>query len=133
MNVAFDTHSDLKIIAIGRSGGTPPLSPICHTDLYLGAYINKVANTAPPLPGFMNSILRTCTRPRRSSTEVSLFLLPTRPRLDPGLMNIWPVGARRLEGCVVAWTGRRQERGLLNQPVIQRPSINPPNGLGCGT
>lgn len=46
----------LKIIAIGLSRGTPPVRPICHSDLYLNAHINKVANTGAPLPGFMNTI-----------------------------------------------------------------------------
>lgn len=46
----------LDIIAIGISRGTPPVRPICHSDLYLGAYINKVADTSRPLPGFMNTI-----------------------------------------------------------------------------
>lgn len=46
----------LKIIAIGISRGTPPVRPICHSDFYLGAHINKVANTSQPLPGFMNTM-----------------------------------------------------------------------------
>ncbi|KAI4830809.1 hypothetical protein KUCAC02_002416, partial [Chaenocephalus aceratus] len=51
---------------------------------------------------------------------------PVRPLFDQHLAG----QARRLGECAVARTGQRQERGLLNQPAIQRPSINPPNGLG---
>lgn len=60
--------------AIGISSGTRPVWPICHTDLYLSAYINKLANTNAPLPGFMNSISHTCTKPRHGFTVVSVFL-----------------------------------------------------------
>lgn len=75
----------------------------------------------------------TCTRPRHGFTVhcvcVSLAdASPARPWSDEHLVG----QARRLGERVVAWTGQRQERGLLNQPAIQRPSINPPNGLGWG-
>lgn len=66
-------------------------------------------------------------------TEVSVLLWQVRPRPDPQSDEHLAGQARRLGECVVARTGQRQERGLLNQPAIQRPSINPPNGLGWGT
>lgn len=67
----------LKIIAIGISRGTPPVRPICHSDLYLCTHINKVPNTSQPIPGFMNT-RHTCIQPRHIFTYLSVFLCMTR-------------------------------------------------------
>lgn len=97
-----------KIISIGISSGTPPAQLICHSDLYLSAYINNVADTKAPLLRFMNSISHTCARPRQSSTVMSVFLWQARPQPDPSLTNIWP-GMLDGQGSVW-WPGQAWDR-----------------------
>lgn len=120
----------LKLIAMGLSRGTAPVRPICHSDLYLNAHINKVANTGAPLPGFMNTISHLYPAQACSYLGVCVSLADTSPpQSDPSLTTFGRSGETSRGVC----GGQRQERGLLNQPAIKRPSINPPNGLGCGT
>lgn len=97
-----------KIISIVISSGTPPAQLICHSDLYLNAYINNRADTKAPLLRFMNSISNTCAQPRQSCTVMSVFLWQARPQPDPSLTNIW-LGMVDGQGSVW-WPGQAWDR-----------------------
>lgn len=130
--MAFESTMTLKTYVAKTGPEGHFQSSLYVTLICISAYINKVANTNPPLLRFMNSMSHTCAQPKQSFTVMSMFLWETCSQPDPKFDKHLAGRARRLT-FVVTGTGLRQERGLLNQPAIQRPFINPLNGLGCGT
>lgn len=122
----------LNIIAIGISRGTPPVRPICHSDLYLSAYINKVADTRRPLPGFMNTIshlypTQTCFY---LGVCVSLAHTPpttttTTPLLDPSLTTFGRSGETSRGACGGLdrpQTGKRTSKSAGNPKAFHKSS-----------
>lgn len=118
----------LKIIAIGISRGTPPVRPICHSDLYLGAHINKVPNTSQPLPGFMNTMSRLYPAQTCFYLGVCVSLpdtLSPPPQLDPSLTTFGRSGKTSRGVCGGLdrpETGKRTSKSASNPKAFHKSS-----------
>lgn len=119
----------LKIIATAISRGTPPVRPICHSDLYLGAHINKLANTSQPLPGFMNTMsTMSHLYPAQTCFYFGVCVsLPdtTPPRLDPSLTTFGRPGETSRGVCGGLdrpETGKRTSKSASNPKAFHKSS-----------